>query len=86
MALRRAPYGRLPFFRAWCHRDICRGYGWLFGFWLAPWPREEHYEGDMARALCMVDGFASLSRRDFRVWLWCADPADRPISLLSAKP
>lgn len=65
-----------PLFQIWCHRDLYRGHGWTFGFYLAPWPREEHAPGDMVRALVMLEGF--VSKRDGLRWFWWfADPADR---------
>ena len=68
----------LPLFYWWCERDLYRGYGWRFGFFLAPWPREEQEEGGMLYALFMLDGFVS-SRGGSRLWWLFADPANRPI-------
>lgn len=75
-----------PLFRAWCHRDWYRGYGWVFGFCVAPWPKEERQPGDMLRALFTLDGFVSFGPWRLRIWLWAADPADRPIGHNLAEP
>ena len=79
MMLENQPKGRFPFFYAWCHPDFYRGYGWSFGFYFAPWPREEHKVGDLVRALCLVEGFFCLKPKRFWIYLWSADPADRPM-------
>lgn len=67
-----------PLFHSWFERDAYRGEGWIFGFFLAPCPREEHEQGEMVRALVHLDG--QLSFRPFRIraYWWFFDPADRP--------
>ncbi len=75
----RCERGRLPFVRFWLHPDVYRlNGGWRFGFWFAPWPREEHHEGDMVNALVMFDGSWS---KDWglSIYLWMADDARRPV-------
>lgn len=79
--VRRRPVGRLPFFYAWFCRDVYRGYGWSFGLFFAPWPREEHFEGDMVRALLFIDGFVCFERLTGCIYTWCADPSERPIGV-----
>ena len=75
----RQDVGRFRFFRWWLHRSIRRMRGWDFGFYICPIPREEHREGDMIQAALLLDGFVCLKPWQWRVYLWSADPANRPI-------
>jgi hypothetical protein len=78
MEWKRRPEGRFPLLYVYAHRDVYAGHGWIFGFYLAPWPREEHFTGEMVRALVMLDGHWS-SRDGLRLNWWFSDPSQRPI-------
>lgn len=71
--------GRFPFFRCWLHRSFMRMEGWEFGFYFAPWPKEEHTEGGMIRAMVHFDGFICFKPWRWRAYLGCADASERPV-------